>query len=692
MQKKKHLSNVSGIYMFILILVFSGLIPSCAPAGEKQVIIFHINDTHAKIDNFAKIAWLVEQERKNNPHAHVFFMNAGDNFSGNPVVDQYEPKGEPVRQLLNHMGYDVMTLGNHEFDYGQKILKNVMEKAAFPILCANVEVRTGDLPHPRPFTILKTKKGLKIAVLGLIQVEKENRIPSTHPSGVEGLIFSDPIKTAKKYRYLKKESNVFIALTHLGADEDEVLAQEMGELDLIIGGHSHTKIENPLEINGVLIAQAGGNARYLGRIDLTIQNGRPVKKSSRLIEVSSIKNEIPELQKMIAKFNDNPFLEQVVTTLPRSPQGKFELGNLMTDAVRKSYHLDIVFHNSGGIRTNRLAKKVRLKDLYTLHPFGNQVVVINMTPAEIKTLIKYDFERHKDLDLKVSGVQYTVIRTLNHKVKEIELKDLNGQPVKENKTYSVGLNDYIAGTYKFTHRDPGKSLMVGVTDSLIKYLKEGKDVCKGIDSLRTYEQIVTGDTDNLTRIGKTQVEISAEGIPFSGSTTAGNLAADAIRSSTGADIAAYPSDLSKQGLIIPASSPFFREYIPNLYQFSHKNKIVTGQIQGKDLIRFISERSRNRSVPELQVSGMTCTITLGPAGNVTSVDCYLPGKGKISDTALYTVSFNDYEFKNYYKLEANVLHPSSSEQTVEQMLIDYIKKQGTVSSRINEKRIKIIQK
>jgi 2',3'-cyclic-nucleotide 2'-phosphodiesterase (5'-nucleotidase family) len=315
-----------------------------------------------------------------------------------------------------------------------------------------------------------------------------------------------------------------------------------------------------------------------------------------------------------------------------------------------------------------------------------------MTPAEIKTLIKYDFERHKGLDLKVSGVQYTVIRTLDHNVKKIELKDLNGQPIKEDKTYAVGLNDYISGTYKFTHRDPGKSLMVGVTDALIKYLKEGKDVCKGIDSLRTYEQIVIEDTANLTRIAKTQVEISAEENPFSGSTTAGNLAADAIRGSTGADIAAYPSYLSKQGLIIPASSPFFREYIPNLYQFSHKNKVVTGQIRGRDLIQFLSKRNRNRRNPDLQVSGITCTIYLDPGGNVTSVDCNLPGKGKISDSTLYTVSFNDYEFKNYYKLEAKVLHRSLSEQTVEQMLIDYIKKKGTISSRVKEKRIKIIQK
>ena len=151
-------------------------------AAETRIIIFHTNDTHARIDNFAKMAWFVDRERKNNPQADVFFMNAGDNFSGNPIVDQYEPKGEPVRQLMNHMGYDVMTLGNHEFDYGQKVLTNFIEKANFPILCANIRVETGGFPQLQPFTILETKNGIKIAVLGLLQVEKESGIPALTPT------------------------------------------------------------------------------------------------------------------------------------------------------------------------------------------------------------------------------------------------------------------------------------------------------------------------------------------------------------------------------------------------------------------------------------------------------------------------------------------------------------------------------
>lgn len=684
-------------FNFIFLFALSVLIASCAggpavPAGETRIIIFHTNDTHAKIDNFAKIAWYVARERKNNPRAHVFFMNAGDNFSGNPVVDQYDPRGEPVRQLLNLMGYDVMTLGNHEFDYGQNILKNVLEKAAFPILCANVGVQKGPLPQPRPFTVLKTKNGLKIAVLGLIQVEKENRIPSTHPDGLKGLIFLEPIETAKKYRYLKKENHLFIALTHLGLDKDEVLAREMGELDLIIGGHSHTTIENPTEINGVLIAQAGGDARYLGRIEVILQKGRPVKKSGRLIEVASIKGEIPKLKNMVAKFNDNPALKQVIATLPTALEGKFELGHLITDAVRKLYNLDVVFHNSGGIRSNRLNKTVRLGDIYTLHPFGNQVVKFMMNPAEIRTLIKNDYERYKDLDLKVSGIHYTVTRTLNHKVKTIELRDRDGHLLDENKDYSVGMNDYIAGTYKFTHRDAGQSLMVGVADTLIRYLKEGKEVCADIAGARTGERIAAGDGGSLTRIGETPLEISAGAGPFSGSTTAGNLAADAIRAATGADIAVYPSYLLRRGLVIPASSPFFREYIPNLYRFSNKNKALTGRMKGRDLIRFILDRGSYNGNADLQVSGMTYTLYFPSDGTAPSVECYLAGGKKISGSAVYTVSFNDYEFKNHYRLNGKVLRQSTGKQTVEQMITGYVRKEGTIPPSIGEARIKIIKK
>jgi 2',3'-cyclic-nucleotide 2'-phosphodiesterase (5'-nucleotidase family) len=657
---------------------------------ETRIVILHVNDAHCKIDNYPKIAWYVAQVKKKHPN--VFFMNGGDNFSGNPVVDLYDPRGEPVRVLMNNMKYDVMVLGNHDFDYGQEILKRFIQKANYPIICANVKTNKAVLPQPEPFTILKTANGIKLAILGLVHVEKDTGIPSSHPDNVKGLVFSEPIETAKKYRFLEKDNHVFIALTHLGYDGDMKLAGEMGELDLIVGGHSHTAVMEPGETNGVLIVQAGGQANYVGQVEVIVKNGRVIKKSGRLINVSSIKETDPELEKMVAKYNDNPVLDRVVAELPYSPAGKFELGHLITDGLRKMNHLDIAFHNSGGIRSPKLNRTVRLKDIYSLHPFGNSLVRYEMTPAEIRSLLRFDYERNKRLDLKASGIQYTIKRTADFKVKEIEIETPDGKPLDESKTYSVGINDYISQTYGFTHKDPGKSLMVTLAENLTRYLKEGKDVCRNIKSLRTFEIIAAGD--GMTPIGKTAVDLSAEQAVNSGSSTAGNLVTDAIRKASGADIATYPTRQLRVGLVIPASSAVYREHIASFYRYSDRNKAVVAGIKGKDLRQFLLERCRMQGYADLQVSGMTYALRFDSSGEVQDVTCKLPDGKEIENTALYRVAFNDYEFRKIYKLENKTLHPTYGKKTVEQMVSDYIKSVGTLTgsiTSITEKRIMIIK-
>lgn len=494
MKIKKHL------LITFFIVVIAGLLlstPVFGAAKSETIVIFHMNDIHAQIDNFAKIASVINNERKNNPN--VFFMNAGDNFSGNPVVDQYIPKGEPMLQLLNRLKINVLELGNHDFDYDQEILKNFMKKARCPIICANVKVVPGGgavIRQPKPYVILKTKKKNKIAILGLIQRGSDTHIPSTHPDRVKGLEFSDGIDTALQYRYLKNKCSVFIALTHLGAEGDEALANKMGELDIIIGGHSHTIIKDPKQINGVLITQAGGNAKYLGRIEFTVKNGKITEKKGELIELSSLTTEDPIIKTMIVEFNNNPELNRIIATLPMELTGYDQLGNLITDGVRAIDHLDIAFHNGGGIRVDRLGKEVRVKDIYAMLPFENDIVLYEMTPAEIKSLIKYSYQKQGGLDLKVSGIQYTVLVQREPPpgnrlmFKDIELRDETDQLLDESKTYKVGINDYMAGSYKFTHSDPGKALKTMLAPLMIEYLQKGGDVCKNIEKLRTHEKEV----------------------------------------------------------------------------------------------------------------------------------------------------------------------------------------------------------
>jgi len=464
-----------GLFLLALLVVVS--FPFCASVppvpAETRIVIFHSNDVHGKIDNFAKVAAIIEAERKSN--ADVFYFCAGDNFTGNPVIDQYDPPGEPVLELYNRLGLDLLCPGNHEFDYGLENLEKFAARAHFPFVCANIQAGK-ILPQLRPSVVLETKGGVKIAVFGLIQIEAGNGLPSTHPDKVKGLVFSEPLAKAQEMKKLRAGSNVLIGLTHIGYDQDVQLAGQMPELDVLIGGHSHTRVDPAENVNGVLVAQAGSDNRYLGRVELLVRNGRVVEKKGTLIDLKGPLAEDAEVKSMIARFNQNPAFARVIAEAPLEISGKDALGSLMTDAMRRVHGLDIAFQNGGGIRLNQLPKKITLKDIYTLDPFGNQVVQIAMTAAEIRGLIKSSFEKGGEIDLQVSGISYVVRSDSAKQVKEILLREVDGTPLAEDRKFQVGISSYVASAYNFAHADPGRSLQSTTADALIRYLQSGADL------------------------------------------------------------------------------------------------------------------------------------------------------------------------------------------------------------------------
>jgi 2',3'-cyclic-nucleotide 2'-phosphodiesterase (5'-nucleotidase family) len=467
---------------------------ACAPAalltpgpGETRVVIFHSNDVHAKIDNFAKVAAILERERKSG--ADVYYLSAGDNFTGNPIVDRYAPPGEPMLEIYNRLGLDLLELGNHEFDYGWENLEQYIARARFRVLGANVQPPPGTLPQLQPSAVLETKNGLKIAVFGLIQVDAGSGLPAISPERVKGFSFRDPFQTALEMKALRPGNAVLIALTHLGYDQDRRLAGQMPELDVIIGGHSHTRIDPAEIVNGVLIAQTGNDNRYLGRVELRIRDGRVVEKKGTLIDLQKQRKEDPEVKAMIARFNLNPALTRFLAEAPFDIAGKDSLGSLMTDAWRQVLGLDFAFQNNGGIRLNRLAKKITLKDVYALDPFDNQVVEVVMTAAEIRDLIGRAFKMAGDIDLQVSGLTYTVRADAGLNVREIELRGADSRPLPEDRTYKVGLSSFVTSAYGFVHKDPGRALGVTTADVLIRFLEGRPDLSVYRGLRRAFKEI-----------------------------------------------------------------------------------------------------------------------------------------------------------------------------------------------------------
>lgn len=470
----------------ILPLLVLPFLQSCTPAAkaeidtvpraaaEERIVIFHLNDVHGKIDNLAKVADIVANERRSG--AEVLFVSAGDNFTGNPVIDQFDPPGEPILQLYNHLGLNLMCIGNHEFDYGFDGLCRFAAQAKFPMLSANIDVPAGRFPQLKPSLVLTTAQGTRIAVFGLIQIEPGLDIPATHPDKVKGLRFGDPLVKAREFKSLRQGNQILLALTHIGYDQDLKLAEQMPELDLIIGGHSHTRV-NPAEtVNGVLIAQAGSDIRHLGRVELLLRNGRLVEKKGGLIDVRTHQGESAEVRAMIETFNNNPAFARVFIEAPFEITGKDALGSLMADAVCRVHGTDIAFQNNGGIRMGRLPKKITFKDVYTLDPFNNQVVEFTLSAEELRGLIRSSLGRHGSIDLQVAGMQYLVRVDADQQVKEIVLQDLGGRPLPESRSYKVGVSSYIASSYKFSHQDPGRALGSTTAEALIRFLESRPDL------------------------------------------------------------------------------------------------------------------------------------------------------------------------------------------------------------------------
>jgi 2',3'-cyclic-nucleotide 2'-phosphodiesterase (5'-nucleotidase family) len=270
----------------------------------------------------------------------------------------------------------------------------------------------------------------------------------------------------------------------------------MPEIDVIIGGHSHTRVDPAVNVNGVLVAQAGAGNQYLGRIDLRLRDGRMVEKQGRLIDLSQVRDEDASIKSMIAEYRRNPALARVLAEAPREISGMNALGSLMTDAIRQAHGLDIAFQNNGGIRIGRLPKVITLRDAYMLDPFGNQVVEIAMTPAEIRSLIKASFEKRGEIELQVSGITYVVRTDGTRQVREILLRRPDGSPLPEDRTYKVGLSSYIASSYSFAHQDPGHSLQTSTVDDLILYLEKGADLELYRDVVRAVWEKSPGPSEN----------------------------------------------------------------------------------------------------------------------------------------------------------------------------------------------------
>jgi 5'-nucleotidase len=480
--KTKH-HNKSSFPKLVLALLAIGFLFSCSTGkkavtsspGEKQAILFAVNDMHAEIDNFPKLAYIVDSLRAIYPD--MLLLAAGDNQTGNPVNDQHPEKGLPMIELMNAVGFDLSAVGNHEFDSHQQGFSNLTHKADFDFICANMSANDSLNIKVSPYEIITLPNGLKLAFLGLLQIN-QNGIPDSHPENVKGFTFSSPFETAPKYLNLKDQSDIFIALTHLGFENDVQLAETMPSgIDLIIGGHSHTKVEKEQIHNGILITQAQRKLKYGTLIKLTINSEGLMQHNMELIDIENSKNEKTSIRAMVDKYNDNPTLEEVICTASDDFSSKAELGYLMADAQRDAAKADIALVNPGGVRLHYLAKgPITLMNVYELDPFGNELILIKLSGHEIHDLMLAAYPIDENQALYPSGIKTLLKLDADGNLADLVLLTEGNTTLDMDQSYTVAMNNYMTQVYNYKHSDPGQSLYIATADAIISYLKKDQKV------------------------------------------------------------------------------------------------------------------------------------------------------------------------------------------------------------------------
>ncbi|MBC7087804.1 MAG: 5'-nucleotidase C-terminal domain-containing protein [Tissierellales bacterium] len=463
-KNKKFLSFVLSFAMVLSILVVPANISHAE--GNETLTIVHVNDMHGRVAEnagskelgFAKLASVVNGLRESDPN--VLFLNAGDTFHG--TIDVNLTQGEEIVKIMNKMGFDAMTPGNHDFNYGYNRLLELKNMAEFPILGANIIKESDKTSDFEPYVIKEMDNGLKVGIFGLATDETKYK---SHPSNTTGIEFADVVSTGEKcVKELKeKGADVIIALVHLGIDESSVntanmLAEKVEGIDLIVDGHSHHILDGGMLVNDTLIVQAGSYTQDVGFVKLEFDNGKIVKRTAEVMTYEELKETEPdeEIAKMVEELvQKNEPLKNVVVgrtevklegTRELVRTGETNLGNLITDAMRSFTGADFALTNGGGIRASIDEGEITLGEILTAFPFTNTVAVIEVTGEEIWKALEHGVSAYPDPAghfPHVSGLNYTFdpSKPVGERIVSITI---NGKPIELEETYTMATNDFLA--------------------------------------------------------------------------------------------------------------------------------------------------------------------------------------------------------------------------------------------------------
>jgi len=492
--KNKDLLLRVSIIPLILAVLFGLLFneTTLTEADTVYLTIIHTNDVHGSIweeepeMGYAHMAAKVKEIRETNKN--VLLLDAGDAFQGSSAASL--SRGESIVKIMKTMGYDAMVAGNHDFAYGWQRLYELSEMADFPVLSANVRRQDGG--KLLEASTIKELEGVRIGILGLTTLET---LQKTHPWNVEGLIFDDPIQTAREMvEDLQDECDLIIALVHLPLMDTEDsctrLAEEVDGIDLIVSGHSHAALEKGIEVKDTLIVQAGEKGENLGVVNVLLKNGTPeVVRASlyspdwtqeelqadedvRHIIDEAIKENEKILSKVIGKTDVflNGEIEQVRTS-------RTNLGDLVAEAMMTATGADGAIMNGGGIRNSIKVGEITRRDIINVLPLNNTVFLVEVKGSVLLQALENGLAKYPELSgafPQVAGIDFTFSADKKPGKRLIEVA-VGGQKLDPNKTYKLAINDFmIAGGSGYTMFENSRILgeFGSLVDIVVEFIQE----------------------------------------------------------------------------------------------------------------------------------------------------------------------------------------------------------------------------
>jgi 5'-nucleotidase len=506
--KKIWIRNISISLLSLICLFLGGCGEKSAERSTVSVQFLSVNDFHGQLDRVNKVngksvgsasylaAHLRKREQQNK---HTFLVHAGDAVGASAPISSLL-QDEPTIDILNTLQFDVGTLGNHEFDEGVEEMMRLIDGgvhpttgyfagANFPYTVANVVDKKTKKPILPPYIIEKVE-GIPIAFIGVVT---HTTPMSVMPNGIQDVIFTDEAEAINREVANLKQQGVkaILVLAHEGGTQNGKTGEITGpiaditqkldeEVDVVFSGHSHTYLNGTIDHKLVVQASCYGAAFASVEVVLDRNTKDVIHKQAEI--VNTFHDDITpdaQIQKIVDRAAEKvaPITSEEIAqakkaiTRRENKAGESALGNLIADSQRWAMKTDFAFMNPGGIRADLPAGKVTWGDLYTIQPFQNDLMKMELTGEQIGRLLQQQFQNpSKRQILKVAGLTFS---WSNDRV--IEIKQSDGTPLVPTQTYTVAVNRFLAeGGDNFTVFTEGKKGVVGSIDldAFIGYIRQ----------------------------------------------------------------------------------------------------------------------------------------------------------------------------------------------------------------------------